>query len=115
MRETGLLVDFFKQDWKNEKFAQQLISQHDEAQIEESLENFKFKVFDTEEEAISFRNEENRFWSEIITGKNNKFVLAWSPSAELIKEAVDLTNKKFKLNVALSAGYMVGHNWEQTH
>jgi DNA polymerase I-like protein with 3'-5' exonuclease and polymerase domains len=115
LRRGGLSVDFFKEDWKNKKYAQQLIHNHDEAQIEERTENFKFKVFDTEEEAIDFRNKDSKFWSEVIPGKNSKFVLAWSPSAELIKKAVELTNKKFKMNVDLSADYMVGRDWKSTH
>ena len=49
LKEAGLSVDFFKEDWKNKPFCQQMIAYHDEAQLEASKSLFKFKMFTHED------------------------------------------------------------------
>jgi hypothetical protein len=115
LKEEGWSVDFFREDWKSKKFCQQLISYHDEAQLEENIKNFKFKTFDTEEEALQFAANDDKIWSEPIKGKEDKFVLAYSRAAELISKAVDKTTAHYKLNVPLRADYIVGYNWKDCH
>ena len=54
LRDENLIVDFFKDDWENADFCQQLIAYHDEAQCEVRRNSVKFKKFDTEEDAKNF-------------------------------------------------------------
>ncbi|QIQ63808.1 putative DNA polymerase [Pseudomonas phage vB_PaeM_VL12] len=44
----GLLVDFWKDDWKNKSYCQQLIAYHDESQLEVTKDLVKFKMFSKE-------------------------------------------------------------------
>jgi hypothetical protein len=115
MKKEGLQVDFFKDDWKNIEFCQQMIMYHDEAQLEESLSRFKFKLFETKEAANDYRDNAERVWGEPAKGKNGQWVLAWSRASELIQEAVTMTSEYYKLNVPLTAGYIVGNNWRDCH
>ena len=114
LKDNGLLCDFFKEDWVNQKTVQQLIAYHDEAQIEESKTNFIFKSFNSKEEALTFSKEDDKIWSEPIY-KGDKVFLGWSLSSELITKAVDMTTEHFKLKVPLSAGYACGRNWSDCH
>lgn len=86
----------------------------DEAQLEESRSNFKFKRFETKEEAVEFTEKQEQPWSEPFEAKGYWFV-GYSRASELISVAVDRTSKHFKLNVPLSAGYIIGKNWSSTH
>lgn len=117
LKEEGLAVNFFSDDWKNKRFMQQLIAYHDECQLEESKKNFEFKVFDSKDEAEQYRKSviSEKVWGEPIEGKGGKWVLAYSRASELISKAVDMTTKHYKLNVPLSAGYIVGRNWADCH
>lgn len=114
LKEEGLSVDFFKEDWRNKKYCQQLIAYHDEAQLEESKGNFTFKTFKTKEEALQFTESSDKVWSEPFEAKGKWFV-GYSRAAELISKAVDLTTEHYKLNVPLSAGYIIGKNWRDCH
>ncbi len=87
----------------------------DEAQLEESKKNFTFKVFDTKEEAEEYSSNDSKMWSEPIIGKGGKYVIGWSRASELISEAVDMTTECFKLNVPLSADYIIGRSWKDCH
>ena len=51
----GLSVDFWKDDWKHKAYCQQLIAYHDESQLEVTKDLVKWKMFDTEEEAKTFK------------------------------------------------------------
>ena len=114
MKAEGLSVDFFKDDWKNSRFCQQLIAYHDEAQLEESKENFRFKQFESKEEALEWTKEQNKEWSEPFQLKE-KWYVGYSRASELISKAVEETTNHFKLNVPLHAGYIIGVNWADCH
>jgi len=75
LTEEGLQIDFFKDDWKNTEFNQLMIIMHDEIALEESKSRFKFKKFNSEEDALTFSKEDDRIWSEVIEGKNNTYFL----------------------------------------
>lgn len=113
MREEGLVIDFFREDWKNRAFVQQMIAYHDEAQLEVHKSLIKWKVFKTEAEAKEFRKE-HPSWSEV--GHSDKgYYVGWCRAGELIQEAVRETSEYFKLNVTLSADYILGRNWGECH
>lgn len=115
LKKEGLDVDFFVDDWKNiEDFCQQLIAYHDEAQLEQPVTSFKFKSFKTKEAAQEARASLTEVWSEPFESKG-KYFIAYSRAAELISVAVDKTTDYYKLNVPLSAGYIVGKNWADCH
>lgn len=115
LQAEGLIVDFFKDDWKNAKFFQQLIAYHDESQGEVSRSLVSFKVFDSKEEAEEFKASATKIWSDVQKGKNDKFFVAYCRAGELASEAVRLSGEYYNLNVPLTAGYMLGRNWADCH
>lgn len=114
LKAEGLSVDFFKDDWKNKKYCQQMIAYHDEAQLELSRELVKFKMFDTEKEAKEF-SEEGRIWSDVGHAKDGRFFRSWCRAGELAAESVKEAGLYYSLNVELTAGYVIGNSWANCH
>lgn len=115
MRAEGLTVDFFKDDWKNKNFCQQLIAYHDEAQLEVKQSMVKFKTFETEEEAKEFKENQTNIWSDIKPSPKGGFYIAYCRAGELASMSVKEAGEYYKLNVELTAGYMLGRNWKDCH
>lgn len=115
LKEHGLSVDFFAEDWKNKEFAQQLIAYHDEAQMEVSKSLVKFKTFSSEEEAVKWKAEQKEVWSDIKPNPKGGYFVAYSIPGELAVRAVREAGRYYNLNVDLTAGYMVGLNWAMCH
>jgi len=85
----------------------------DEAQLEVSKSLVKWKLFKTEEEAKAFKKD-NPTWSDI--GHSDKgYYVGWCRAGELAVEAVNEAGKYYKLNVELTAGYMLGIDWSSCH
>lgn len=113
LKERGLMVDFWRDDWKSKVFTQQMIAYHDEAQFEVDKSLVEWKMFKTEEEAVKFK-QENAGWGEVghtekcwYVGKSIVGVLA----SESVKEA----GEYYKLNCPLTADYIMGVNWATCH
>jgi hypothetical protein len=115
LKAEGLDVDFFREDWKNKTFCQQLIAYHDEAQIEVKRELVQFKMFATQEEAQAFKDASDKIWSDIKPNKNGGVFIAYSRPGELAAQAVKEAGEYYNLNVELTAGYMVHRNWAGCH
>ncbi|MCK9530395.1 MAG: DNA polymerase [Gammaproteobacteria bacterium] len=115
LKEHGLSVDFFTEDWKSKLFAQQLIAYHDEAQMEVSKSLVKFKMFETEEEAQAFKDEQDVIWSDIKPSPKGGWYVAYSLPGELAVKAVTEAGHYYNLNVELTAGYMVERSWAGCH
>lgn len=115
LKAEGLDVDFFKEDWKNKTFCQQLIAYHDEAQMEVKKELVQFKMFATQEEAQAFKDSSDKIWSDIKPNKNGGVFIAYSRAGELAAQAVKEAGEYYGLNVELTAGYMVHRNWAGCH
>lgn len=113
LEEEGLLVDFWKDDWKSKDFCQQMIAYHDEAQYEIRRTAVTFKKFETEADAKVFKDE-SKLWSDVIHNDKGWF-RAYNRSGELAVKAVQESGKYYKLNVDLTAGYMIGTNWATCH
>jgi DNA polymerase I-like protein with 3'-5' exonuclease and polymerase domains len=133
LREEGLLIDFFKDDWKakvadREKFCQQLIAYHDEAQLEVTRASVQWKVFKIEDgedreaaekaaekAAKAFKAEQtDKVWSDV--GHTDKvYYVGYCRAGELATMAVKQAGEYYKLNVELTAGYMLGTNWATCH
>lgn len=113
LRDAGLAVNFWKDDWKNKAFVQQMIAYHDEAQMEVHKSLIKWKLFATEEEAKAFKAE-HPTWSEVGHSGKGHYV-GWCKAGELIQEAVRETSEYYKLNVTLAADYILGRNWAECH
>lgn len=114
LEEEGLLVDFFRDDWKSRDFCQQMIAYHDEAQYEVRRKAVQFKKFETEKEAKSFVSEDGKVWSDVIHNDKGYF-RAYNRAGELAVKAVRLSGEYYKLNVELTAGYMIGTTWASCH
>lgn len=114
LEAAGLKVDFFRDDWKNRDFCQQMIAYHDEAQYEVRRSAVTFKRFETEKEAKAFVDSEGKKWSDVIHNDKGWF-RAYNRAGELAVEAVKESGEYYKLNVELTAGYMIGTNWATCH
>jgi DNA polymerase I-like protein with 3'-5' exonuclease and polymerase domains len=115
LKAENLWVDFFKDDWKNRSFCQQLIAYHDEAQCEISSTLVQFKIFKTKEEAQKFKDGELKTWSDIKESPKGGYFVAYTRAGELAVESVREAGEYYKLNVPLTAGYILGKNWAMCH
>jgi hypothetical protein len=113
LKASGMLVDFWKDDWKNMDYCQQLIAYHDEAQLEVSKKMVKWKLFATEDEAKAFKKL-HPTWSDVGHSEKGYYV-GWCKAGELAIESVREAGQYYKLNVELTAGYMLGTNWATCH
>ena len=93
----------------------ELLKHLDEAQLEVSKSMVKFKTFPTTEEAQSFKDEQSEVWSDIKPNPKGGFFVAYCRAGELASEAVREAGEYYKLNVPLTAGYILGRNWAECH
>lgn len=114
LKEEGLYVDFFRDDWKNKDFCQQLIAYHDEAQLEVRKNLITWKKFEDEKACKAFKSEDGKVWSDPFHNDKGWF-RGYCRAGELATIAVREAGKFYKLNVELSAGYMLGTNWGTCH
>lgn len=129
LKEAGLLVDFFRDNWKVEQFCQQLIAYHDESQLETHKTLVKFKTFpfslgdkDSEKQAKQLASEWKKQQEE-TTGKcfsdvghtNKCYYVGYCLPGELAVKSVLEAGRYYKLNVDLTAGYMLGTDWASCH
>ena len=114
LQEAGLYVDFFRDDWKNKDFCQQLIAYHDEAQLEVRKSLITWKKFASEEECKTFKSEDGKVWSDPFHNDKGWF-RGYCLAGELATQAVVEAGDYYKLNVPLSAGYMLGTDWASCH
>lgn len=114
LKENGLYVDFFVHDWRNAEFCQQLIAYHDEAQLEIKKSMITWKKFNSEEECKAWKPDDGRVWSDPYHNDKGWF-RAYVLAGELATKAVVEAGRFYKLNVELSAGYMMGRNWSECH
>jgi hypothetical protein len=115
LRDAGLLIDFFTNDFNEVKYCQQMIAYHDEAQCEISKSLVKFKMFDTEDDAQVFKNAQSDIWSDIGHSKGDRYFVAYTQAGELAAQAVKEAGEHFGLEVELTAGYVIGQNWGNCH
>jgi len=81
--------------------------------LEVSRTLVEFKKFNSEEECKAF-TEEGKLWSDPIHNDKGWF-RAYCRAGELAVQAVVYAGEFYKLNVPLSAGYMIGTNWATCH
>lgn len=86
----------------------------DESQLEVNRESVKFKLFDTEEEAKAFQIEGKKL-SDVGHAPNGKYFRAYNRAGELACKAVNMAGEHYKLNIPLTAGYILGRNWAECH
>lgn len=118
LKEEGYYSDIFKDDWTGKVVCNQLIMYHDEAQLEVSRKDVKFKMFKTKEEAEQYKEDietsTNKMWSDVGHSPKGYYV-AYSRAGELALEAVKEAGEYYNLNIDLTAGYMVGNSWASCH
>jgi len=87
----------------------------DEAQLEVAKSMVTWKLFKTEEAAKEFKSQQtDKVWSDI--GHSEKgFYVGYCRAGELATQAVTEAGKYYKLNVELTAGYMLGTTWASCH
>ena len=138
LAKEGLAVDFFKDDWKNKSFCQQMIAYHDEAQLEVKADQVEFKLFpmslaehveDKKEDylkdlAQAFKNEQlektGKVWSDISHYDKNGggLFVSYCKAGALAVESVAESGKFYSTDVVpvdLTAGYIVGQSWASCH
>ena len=105
----------------------------DESQLETSRSNVKMKTFkvvkqenETKEEAEKRTKKEILLWKEAqekTTGRiysdighmDSLFYCGYTRAGELAVESVLEAGRYYKLNIDLTAGYMMGSDWASTH
>ena len=107
LKEAGLAVDFFMEDWKNKVFCQQLIMYHDESQLEVHKSLVKWRVSKDKEEITKLKEqlekETGLRWSDVgHTG--DKYYIGYCKAGELAVESVLESGQYYNLNVDLTAG-----------
>jgi len=110
----GLTVDFFRDDWKNKTYINQLVAMHDEAQMEVTKSLIDWKIFKEEDEAIAFKKSSTDNWSE-VGHIGDKYFVGKSVISDLLLEAVDETTAKLKLNIPLGVEFIYGDSWATCH
>lgn len=119
LKQQGISVDFFKDDWKNKSYCAQMIAYHDEAQLEVTKDLVKFKVFDTKEKCENFKQKVEEatgdIWGDVMKSKDGRYFTSYSIAGRLASDAVKEAGEYYKLNVELTAGYMFGANWRDCH
>lgn len=140
LRTEGYAVDFFKDDWKNMKFCQQMVAYHDEEGLEVSKELVKFKIFSwkdlgrqifedeeeqTKEDArckaivTEWKKQEEantgKIWSDVTKSPKGGYFVAYTRPGELASQSVKEAGQYYNLNVELTAGYVIGRSWCDTH
>lgn len=114
LKDEGMYVDFFRDDWHNRDFCQQLIAYHDEAQLELSRKYVTWKKFQDEAECKAFVSPDGKVWSDPVHNAKGWF-RGYCRAGELATMAVRMSGEYYKLNVPLSAGYMLGTDWASCH
>lgn len=117
MVKEGLHVDFFSQNYMERDYAQQMIHYHDEAQVEVSRSLVRFKMFESEEDAkkwLDNNKDDGNIYSNI--GHTSKgYYIAYSKVGQLAVESIRKAGEYYNLNIPLDADYSVGMGWHQTH
>ena len=85
----------------------------DEAQYELNKELVKFKLFHTEDEAKEFKKH-NPDWSDISHSEKGYYCAYCEPML-LAVQSVKEAGEYYKLNVELTAGYVIHKNWAGAH
>lgn len=95
-----------------------VISDHfermDEAQLEICRDQVTWKKFESEEACKAFKSEDGRVWSDPVHNDKGWF-RGYVRAGELATVAVREAGEYYKLNVQLSAGYMLGTTWGSCH
>lgn len=118
LKSNGLFVDFFKDDWRSKQFCQQLIAYHDEAQLEVSRSLVKLKSFKDKESAATWKEAVERDGTRILSDIGHKgdiYYVGYCLAGQLAVESVKEAGEYYKLNVDLTAGYMIGDSWGSCH
>ena len=113
MTSHGLTVDFWKDDWKNMEYCQQISQTHDEQQHEISKSLIKWRKFESDDAANDFKAL-NKHWVGPLHLSGGVF-LAYSIVNEIVEEAITLTNNFYKLNVPLGVDPQYGRTWAECH
>jgi len=114
LKAEGMFIDFFRDDWKAKKFCQQLIAYHDEAQLELHKSFVTWKKFEDEASCKAFKSDDGKVWSDPVHSAKGWF-RGYCRAGELATIAVREAGQYYKLNVELSAGYMLGTDWASCH
>lgn len=118
LKDAGLGVDFFKDDWRNMLFCQQLIAYHDESQLEVSKSLVQWKVSKNKEKIVELKckleDETGKRWSD-VGHVGEKYYIGYCKAGELAVESVYEAGRYYNLNVDLTAGYMLGRDWAECH
>jgi len=87
----------------------------DESQLEVTKEQVKWKLFATSDEAKAFRAAQtDKMWSDVGHSPRGYYV-GYCRAGELAVQSVNEAGGYYKLNVPLTAGYMLGNSWATTH
>lgn len=118
-KKRGWDLDFFRHNWLESAFVQQMIAMHDEAQAEVSKSLVKWKKFSTVDDAKAFKAEQKSlgiYWSEATHAREDGSVfLGYSDVTQILWDCVNKVSKDLKLKVPLAIEFVFGMNWADCH
>ena len=113
LKDEGLLCDFFKDDWKNKIFVQQMLFYHDELQLEIHPSLVKIKHFDSKDEAEAFKSD--GFFLSNLGHDSKGYYRAYTKVGKWMRDLAAVASEFYNLNVELKMDYAVGKDWLSTH
>jgi hypothetical protein len=111
LKDRRLLGNPFEFDCHRVPSVMQMIVNHDEGQFSVHQSLVSFKIFATEDEAKGAQTPD----SSAVCHVNDKYFLAYSPVAGIIREAIDEATKILNFKVPLGFEWQVGDNWASCH
>ena len=111
LKDRRLLGNPFEFDCHKVPSVMQMIVNHDEGQFSVHQSLVSFKIFATEDEAKGAQTPD----SSAVCHVKDKYFLAYSPVAGIIREAIDEATKILNFRVPLGFEWQVGDNWASCH
>ena len=112
------MVIFDRRKTEKSLTIQQLICYHDELQLEDWKQNFKFKFFSTEDEAVEWKGVQDAsgdFWSDVGKAKDGRYYVAYNAGAAIARQSMLDAGSYYNLSVETTAGYICGKSWKDCH
>ena len=113
VKEAGYSIDYFKDDWTEKSYINQLVAYHDELQVQATKDLVEHYNFKTKEEAEEYRKEHGH--SSEVMEQDGEFVVAESIAGKFLQEAAKETSEYYKMNVELKMDWAANYNWAGTH
>ena len=112
LKRRGLYKNVFK-DRHSKAGALQVLFYHDELEEEVSKDLVKWRKFNSEEEAVSFKITEGR-GSEVIS-KGGSYFVALCEVGDVMHESMAKAGEYVNMGIPFTSDWAIGKNWAEIH